>query len=456
MIKTVLALGAVTASLAVGGLIPSSPDAPPATDSLTLLRDVDQTPSSPWSNDDSTGSTPSTDDSDSIWSRLQGAWEFLFGDSTEPTDCGQTDSCGISSDNNFDSPWNSDFPYFDLPNNGSNGNFPGQGGNSGISGGLDESTSAVATTAQSTGVVLINTEVGYDSGEAAGSGLVVSADGLVVTNHHVVADSTAVTVTEPTTGATWDADVLGYDATVDVAVLQLDNASGLTTVTWDDDSVAVGDTVTAVGNAEGGGQLIASPGQVTALNADIEVSSENGSGSSPLNDLIETNAELVAGDSGGALIDSEGEVVGMNVAGSSDPRISIGYAIPIATVQQVTDQVLAGDDSGAVELGRQAALGVTVTDGSSRYHNWPGSVNSWTSSQGVWVVSVADGGAAETAGVTAGSQLTGLDGISLTSLDDLTAALANHQPGDQARLTWTDRSGAEHTTLVTLGEAPLA
>ena len=293
-----------------------------------------------------------------------------------------------------------------------------------------------ASAAESAGVVLIDTIVDYGSGEAAGTGLVLSADGRVVTNHHVVAGATQVEVTDPATGTRYSADVLGYDPETDVAVLQLEDAAGLATIDPDTATVDPGEDVTAVGNSNGAGVLTAATGEVTDADTDITVSSETGA--AELTDLIEVDATVVPGDSGGALLDADGEVVGMNVAASSTG--TTGYAIPISTVLDLADQILAGDDSGAVTLGYAPALGVQLAGRTS----------------GLLVAGVVDGGAAAQSGVTPGSVITGLDGEDLADYSDLTAALAAHQPGDEVELGWTDATGTAQTATVTLGRAPLA
>lgn len=294
----------------------------------------------------------------------------------------------------------------------------------------------LASASESAGVVLIDTTVDYGAGAAAGTGLVLTSDGVVVTNHHVVEGSTQVEVTDPVTDTSYLADVIGYDPETDVAVLQLEDASGLATVAADTSAVSEGDDVTAVGNSNGGGVLTAASGEITDTGTAITVSSDDGS-SQRLTDLIEIDATVVPGDSGGALLDDDGEVVGMNVAAASNG--TTGYAIPIATVLDLADQILAGDDSGAVTLGYGPALGLQLSARSSD----------------LLVVGVVSGSAAEAAGITAGSLLTEFNGVPLTEYADLTTALAELSPGDTAAIGWIDSTGA-HTATVTLGRAPLA
>jgi S1-C subfamily serine protease len=323
---------------------------------------------------------------------------------------------------------------------GQGGANQGQAGQSGT-GAATSSTTANATASQSTGMVLINTTLDYGAGEAAGTGMIIESDGIVVTNHHVVADSTQVNVTIPATGNTYTADVLGYDTTDDVAILQLEGASGLTTVTTDTDAVSTGQSITTVGNAEGGNQLIASNGQITDTGVNITVTEDTG-GTANLTNLIQVDSTMVPGDSGGALLDSDGEVVGMNVAGSTNTRAQEGYCIPITTVLGVAKDVLAGQASSTITLGNSAALGIEV-DGQS------------SSTNGVTVVNVFDGSGAQQAGLTAGSVITSLDGKTITDNDSLAAVVAAHKPGDTIKIAWTDSSGKQHSASITLGTGPL-
>lgn len=221
---------------------------------------------------------------------------------------------------------------------------------------------AEASVAQSSGLVEITTTLQYGEGVAAGTGIVLGSAGLVVTNHHVVEGATEITVTVQTSGQEYDAEVLGYDAAKDVAVLQLDDASGLTTVTTDPGSLTTGDAVTAVGDAGGdGGSLTAAPGAVTDPHHPVTVQDETTGETVRLRNLIEVSSDVVPGDSGGALLDADGEVVGMNVAASSGGDDVTGYVIPIGRVLRVVDAVLDGDESGTVVAQHQPGDSVTVT-----------------------------------------------------------------------------------------------
>jgi len=330
---------------------------------------------------------------------------------------------------------------------GGSGGYGSYGGSYGGGYGYDGGTSQTqntatqdatsATSEESKGVVLIDTVLDYGQGEAAGTGLVIGSDGTVVTNHHVVADATSITVTVPSTGKKYTATVVGYDATHDVAVLKLADATGLSTVTTDR-SVSVGEAVTAVGNAEGGGALTAADGTVTVRRKTIDVSDDDG-GTEHLKGLIEDNADVVSGDSGGALLSGADQVVGMNVAASSGSSQVTGYAIPVARVLRIAGKIEAGQASKTITIGSKAALGVEVSSQSSA----------------PYIVGVVSGGPADKAGIAAGDTITSVAGAKVGSYTALTSRVATLEPGQRVAVTWTDQSGASHTGTVTLGTAPV-
>lgn len=345
---------------------------------------------------------------------------------------------------------------------------PGSGsGSEGGSTGSGSSTATLDTTTatdeQQAGVVLISTVLGYQSAEAAGTGVVLTSDGLVVTNNHVVAGATEITVTIGTTGESYTATVVGTDATADVAVLQLEGASGLTTAALDDDqdAVATGDAVTAVGNAEGGGVLLAAAGTVTGLDESITTQSEGAAAGESLTGLIEVDADVVSGDSGGPLLDDEGEVIGITTAASSGSSDITGYAIPIEDVLDVVTQIVAGQDSDTITLGYPAFLGVqlattgtTTLPGASGLPGPGQGSTGTTSTSGATIAGVIDGTPAAGAGLAAGDTITAVDGVAVADGDALSAALAEYAPGDQVTLTWTTADGGSASATVTLIAGP--
>jgi S1-C subfamily serine protease len=176
------------------------------------------------------------------------------------------------------------------------------------------------------GLVDINTELGYQGAAAAGTGIVLTADGEILTNNHVVEGATSIKVTDIGNGKTYTASVLGYDRSHDIAVIKLANASGLTTESLgDSNSVQVGDAVVGIGNAGGtGGTPSAAAGKVTALNQSITASDESSSSSEQLTGLIQVDADIQSGDSGGALVNANGQVIGVDTAASAGYQFNGG------------------------------------------------------------------------------------------------------------------------------------
>jgi S1-C subfamily serine protease len=277
----------------------------------------------------------------------------------------------------------------------------------------------------------------YDGGEAAGTGMVLTSDGEVITNHHVVEGATSVKVKVMSTGKTYTAKVVGTDATADVAVLQLVGASGLATVTTDTAGVSTGDAVTAVGDGNGTlGYLSAATGSVLATNQSITTQSEGSASSENLTDLIQISSDVVSGYSGGATYDDQGEVVGMTTAASSGTSDVVGYAIPISQVLSIAEDLENGVKNASYDYGRPAFLGVGLGSG--------------TTVEGVY-----DGTPAADAGITAGDSITRVGGLAVTTQTQLRAAVASHSPGDSVSVTWTDASGTSRTRSLTLAKGPV-
>lgn len=346
-------------------------------------------------------------------------------------------------------------PGFSIPGDG--GGFSGDG-----SGGTG--SEVPVTAAQQVGLVYIDTELGYQGAAAAGTGLVLTADGEILTNNHVIAGSTAITVTVVSTGQTYRATVVGADVQDDVAVLQLADAAGLTTANFGtSQNVKVGDSVTGVGNAGGdGGTPSAAAGTVSALNRTITTQAEGASEGETLTGLIETTADIQSGDSGGPLFNTDDQVIGIDtaaevIAGQSEN----GYAIPIDTAMGIVEQIRSGDETDGVRLGYPAFLGVQVQSastgtgsGTGRGRNGTGS--STPAASGALIAGVVNGSPADEAGLAAGDTVVGIDSTAVTTAEGLSSALAGHEPGDSVTVTWLDASGAQHSASVTLVEGPAA
>jgi S1-C subfamily serine protease len=318
---------------------------------------------------------------------------------------------------------------------GSGGDGSGSGTNTG--------TSRQATAAESVGVVDITTVIDYGQAEAAGTGVVLTSNGEILTNNHVVNGATKITVTVVSTGRSYTGNVVGTDATDDVAVVQLSNASGLSTAKLSSDSVSVGDAVTAVGNAGGtGGTPSAAPGHVTGLDQSITAADEGGSNPEQLTGMIQVDADIQAGDSGGPLYDSSGEVVGIDTAASSgQTSATVGFAIPIAKATSIADRIESGENSATIKHGTPAFLGVQLSQDTTG---------------GATISGVVDGSPAAQAGLQAGDTVTAVGGTRVDSADALSSALAKHSPGDQVKITWTDSTGSTHSATITLVAGPAA
>jgi S1-C subfamily serine protease len=357
------------------------------------------------------------------------------------------------------------------------------------------SSSQVASRVDPALVDVVSTD-GDQGATSMGTGIVLSATGEVLTNNHVVNGATSIKVTDIGNGKTYTATVVGYDATHDIAVLQLQGASGLTTASLGNSStVQTGENVTALGNAEGkGGTPSVATGTVTALNQSITASDELSSVSEQLTGLIETNAPIQPGDSGGSLVNSYGQVIGMDTAASSSDQAdgqastaTQAYAIPINEAVSIAQQIEAGTTTADIHIGATAFLGVELqgdssssgsssggfggfggsgsgsngfggfggfggSDGSGSF----GGQNSQGSTTGVAVAGTLSGSPAANAGLTAGDTITAIGGQSVSSAEDIAHALVKYHPGNSVSVTWVDQSGQTQTANLTLASGPTA
>jgi len=297
-----------------------------------------------------------------------------------------------------------------------------------------------------TGVVVIDTNLAYQGGSAAGTGMVLTSSGEILTNNHVIAGATTIKVVIPHTTHTYTARVVGYNTTADVAVLQLQRASNLKTVTIGDTSkLVVGSRVTAVGNAGGTGTLVSAKGTVTGLNKSITVQTDNG-GTEQLSGLVETNAGLQPGDSGGPLLNSADRVVGMDTAASTgfgfaSTGSNDGYAIPIGKATTIAKQIVSGKSSATVHIGATAFLGIQVQSAPF-------------GGGGAMIAGVVPGGPAATAGLVPGDVITAVAGTTVSDPSGIASIVLAHKVGETITISYTDTSGAPQTVTVTLGSGP--
>jgi S1-C subfamily serine protease len=290
---------------------------------------------------------------------------------------------------------------------------------------------------------------------------------------------------------TYPAQVVGYDATDDVALLKLQGASGLPIETFGDSSqVSLGTQVLALGNAEGHGGATPASGIINALDRSIQASDQGSNSTENLNHMLQTNARVQQGDSGGALANNAGQVIGMitaaNTSTSSQGGTSggtLGFAIPINSALAIARQIASGRPSATVYIGVPGFLGVEVATSSSsnpqqqaadeaqggsggRAPAGSGSSCQTTSqpagvsgrvapvAAGALILGVLCDTAATSAGMVPGDVITSVAGQAISTPDSLTALATKYHPGDIVTVTWVSLDGIQHTTRMMLGPGP--
>ena len=298
---------------------------------------------------------------------------------------------------------------------------------------------AAATPSPTRGVVIVRTDLALQDAQAAGSGIVLTKDGQVMTNNHVIAGATTIRVTVPATRKTYTADVLGYDIADDIALLKLEGATNLATATMGNSAnVRYGQAARAVGNAGGTGRLLVRSGKILGVNRTISVQQDDGT-VARLSHLVATSARLVPGDSGGALLNAAGRVIGMNAAGSASSTAgSAGFAIAINHARAIAKQIAALRASPLVHIGETAFIGVRVQD----------------ADDGAQIAALVPGSPADMAGLDSGDVITSIDGTPVTNSKDLRKILFGHHPGDQITIGFIDALGNESTVDVVLATGP--
>ncbi|MDG4668219.1 S1C family serine protease [Mycobacterium sp. 236(2023)] len=284
-------------------------------------------------------------------------------------------------------------------------------------------------------VVRIDTAVDYQGVVGLGTGFVLDPGGQVLTNFHVVQGADRITGT--VAGRAYPGQLVGYDRKRDVAVIQLLGAGGLPVAPIGDANVlAPGEPVVALGNAMGSdAPLTREVGTLTAFGRTVEAEDALTGSTDELTGLFEFAAPVRAGDSGGPVVNSVGQVVGVTTAASVNFRMGPGgkgFAIPINDAIGVANQIRAGVRSDSIHIGPPTLLGVGVRTAPR-------------DAPGVLIQEVMVGGPAEQAGLVAGDIITTLDGTSLDSTNTLTSVLDRHYVGDVLDLTWIDRSGQTRT-----------
>ena len=291
-------------------------------------------------------------------------------------------------------------------------------------------------------VVTIETS-GVAQGEVfdgAGTGVVLSADGLVLTNAHVIEQSDGIRV-RTFDGASFDASLVGSEPSSDLAVIHIEGADDLAPATLGSSgSLVVGEPVIAIGNALNlGGQPSVTTGIVSAVNRTIDGPEGR------LSDLVQTDAAINPGNSGGPLVDATGSVVGINTAIIADSQ-NIGFAIAIDSARPIIDRIQQGGGEITPDTPRLGVTTVSLDTVEEAVKNRLGI----EAEDGAFIYDVIPGSGAEEAGLQQGDVIVAVDGDSITSNDELGAAIAEHEPGDEIELT-IDRGGDEQTVTAQLG-----
>jgi S1-C subfamily serine protease len=360
-------------------------------------------------------------------------------------------------------------PQFPSVGNGNFGNFPGFSNGattppvSAPSSKADAAAAKIATSVDP-GLVDISTQLSYQQSSAAGTGMIVSSSGLILTNNHVIDGATSITVRDVASGKVYQATVVGYDNSSDIAVLQLKNASGLTTITTDTNAATKGESVVGIGNAGGaGGTPSYAAGSVLAVGKSITASDAgNATGSETLTGMIEFNADIQPGDSGGPLVNAKGQVIGMDTAAAANngpvfnadnSTTTQAFAIPISTALAIATSIEHGSSSSTVHIGATAFLGIEADGAASSSFGGIGNAPQGTTS-GVTVAGTVAGGPAATSALTAGDVITSVNGQSVTTITSLDEILQTLKPGDKVSVVYTATNGTQATLELALGSGP--
>jgi S1-C subfamily serine protease len=305
------------------------------------------------------------------------------------------------------------------------------------------------------GLVDIVTTLGYQHARAAGTGMVLTPSGEVLTNNHVIEGATSIMAVDVGNGRSYRATVLGYDRSNDVAVLQLRGASGLQTVaTGNSARASLGEQVVALGNAGGkGGTPSLVSGRIVAIGASVTATDAATGTSERLTSVIGHNAPIRPGDSGGPLVNRAGKVIGMNTAASPQSGFSLqdqtqAFAIPVNRALSIADRIESGRGSVTVHIGATGFIGVGVASADQAQ------LRGVQAGSGVLIEGVFSGSPASAAGLRAGDVLVSAGGRQVGSPEELQSVLQRHHPGDRVSLTWIDQGGLRHSATVTLVKGP--
>jgi putative serine protease PepD len=303
---------------------------------------------------------------------------------------------------------------------------------------------------------IVSIDVKVSGSEDQGTGMIISSSGMVITNNHVIALAASggtITVTRSGTTTAQSAALVGRDPANDVALLQIRGASGLVPVTiGDSDKVVVGDAAVAIGNALGlaAGTPTVTSGIISALGRTVTASSETGGSNETLTNMIQTDAAINPGNSGGPLLDSAGDVIGMNTAvaaGSTGSSAqNIGFAIPSSHIEALLPELEKG---GTASTSSGGYMGVDITTVTPELRTQYGLVPQ----SGAVILNVVSGSPADDAGLESGDVIIKMGSTPISTADEVVAYTKAHKPGDDITVTY-QRGKQVKTTTVKLGIAP--
>jgi S1-C subfamily serine protease len=332
-------------------------------------------------------------------------------------------------------------------------------------------------------VVDITATLRYDGETAEGTGFAFGSSGdLVLTNNHVIRDSTSVEVTVALTGKAYAANVVGTDVGADIAVLQLDGRPRLRGATIGDSAdVRLGDPVLAIGNQAGqGGAPTIAPGIINSLHRTVKANDADSGFTETLHDMIQTSAQIEPGDSGGPLANAAGQIIGIDTAASTGAG-SAGFAIQASSAVSIARQIASGQPTAGITIGTGGFLGVLVASGTSARApsespvsltllpfagtaRGPGCLTTQSEAEmpatgttgrsGAWVEGVLCATPAAASGLAEGDVIIRAAGRPVSSPKELVSIVAGCEPDTEVPVTWAEANGVLKTALIRVGSAP--
>lgn len=288
---------------------------------------------------------------------------------------------------------------------------------------------------------------GRSMSTSAGTGMIITADGYILTNKHVIGDARSITVITDNNNTYENVKLVGTDPVDDVAILKINNAADLPTVTLGDSkSIIIGQQVIAIGNALGQYQNTITSGIISGLGRSLTAYSSDYSMSEQLSDMIQTDAAINSGNSGGPLVNAAGEVIGINTAVSTEGS-NLGFAIPISSIKGLIKSVI---EKGYITRSYAGVRYLNITPDIAAEYDLPVTSGAYLFTDSSSTPAVIEGSPAAEAGLESGDIITKVNGISIGRSGSLSSLLGEYTPGDTVQLDVL-RNGESKTLKLTLG-----